>query len=378
MTECPLFQVLLVEDSPVAAKLAQFWLADALPTPFELHKAVRLDECLRILRSAAIDLIVLDLNLPDSSGLDTFRCVHDRAQGKAIVVLSGDADLESAVEAVRLGAQDYVVKSMDGSNPLSRPVRFALERVRRQQAEAAVRANEQQLVIARSIQQHLFPRTAPESPGLEVAGRCEPADMIGGDYYDYLRFANGALGLVVADVSGHGLPAALLMCETRAVLRSVARTYDELGFVFDLAHEIMTHDLRDLFVAVFAASIDPSTRRLHFVSAGHRASLLRADGRVELLSSGHPPLGVHEGSFGPSRQVDLDSGDVLAMFTDGLVERFNSVGEQFGTSRLLQLVRAMRSQPATSIVNGVFDATKEFAAGLRQPDDNTLIIVKVA
>ena len=136
------FRIMLVEDSPTAAELANFWLQDGLGTDFVLHRATHLASALELLRQRVVDLTILDLNLSDSQGLATFRAIHSQDRQVPIVVLSGDVDENLAIEAVRLGAQDYVVKNNGDKNPLARPVRFAWERVQRYRAEAALRENQ--------------------------------------------------------------------------------------------------------------------------------------------------------------------------------------------------------------------------------------------
>jgi len=165
------FRILLVEDSPTSAALTIHWLKAGLGTPFVLHTVSHLNAALEMLQKGGTDLTILDLNLADSVGLDTFRAIHTQFRDVPIVVLSGDCDEELAIEAVRLGAQDYVVKTNGEGNPLARPVRFAWERVQRHRAEMALQANERQLQLARSIQQHLLPDAPPGLAGFDIACR---------------------------------------------------------------------------------------------------------------------------------------------------------------------------------------------------------------
>ncbi len=371
------FQILLVEDSPTSAELANYWLEDGLKKPFVLHKATRLATALEILRQGIIDLTILDLNLPDSLGIKTFLAVHAESSHIPIVVLSSDADEELAVEAVRQGAQDYVVKNNGVANPLARPVRFAWERVQRHRAEAALRENERQLYVARSVQQYLLPDHPPTLVGFDIAGRCEPADLIGGDYYDFIPMRDGTWGLVIADVSGHGMAAALMSVEVRAVLRSLVRQGLSLSDILGIGNELITPDLDCRFVTAFFSVLQPETRTVRYGSAGHPALVLRADGTLQMLNSLTAPLGVHDGETVVSDEIILCEGDLLVLYTDGLLERFSPRDELFGLTRIVSVLREHRHRPAAEIMAGVFQAVRDYAEGRDPSDDETLVVVKV-
>lgn len=377
MVEQKQFQILLVEDSATSAALATYWLEDGLKTPFYLHKATRLGSALEILDRGHIDLTILDLNLPDSFGLETFRSVYACASHVPIVVLSSDADEELAVEAVGLGAQDYVVKDNGAKNPLARPVRFAWERVRRHRAESALQENERQLYVARSVQQYLLPDAPPDVPGYDIACGCEPAELIGGDYFDFIRMENGAWALVIADVSGHGMAAALMSVEVRAVLRSLVRQNLSLNNIMEISNELITPDLNQRFVTAFFGVLHPTARTLRYGSAAHPSLLMHADGQTERLDALTPPLGIYAGETEISPEISLAEGDLLVLYTDGLMERFNPLDELFGLGRLVDCLREHRQRTATEIFERVLQAVRDFSGGIAQADDETLVIVKV-
>jgi sigma-B regulation protein RsbU (phosphoserine phosphatase) len=371
------FRIMLVEDSPTAAELANYWLVDGLRSEFVLHRATDLSSALELLRQRIVDLTILDLNLSDSQGLATFRAIHAQDRRVPIVVLSGDADETLAIEAVRLGAQDYVVKNNGVENPLARPVRFAWERVQRYRAEAALRENNQQLQIARSVQQYLFPDGPPTLPGYDIAYRCEPTDMIGGDYYDFVPLPDGSVGLAIADVSGHGTAAALLMVEVRATLRALMGQGLNLGEIMRVTNDLLTPDLDHNFVTAFFAILQPKARILRYGSAAHPALLIRADGTVHRLEAQTPPLGVHVGVSEISDEIKLSNGDLLVLYTDGLVERLNPENELFGLNRMVEVLKCHCHQSAEEIVECVLLAVRAFSGGVPQADDETLVIVKV-
>lgn len=373
----PLFRILLVEDSQTSAELANYWLEEGLHHQFIVHRATRLNSALEFLQRKVVDLTILDLNLPDSLGLDTFRALHAQDTSVPIVVLSCDADEQLALEAVRLGAQDYVVKDGRIKNPLARPVRFAWERVQRHRAEAALRENQQQLQLARTVQQYLLPNGPPILPGFDIACRCEPADMIGGDYYDFIPLPDGFMGLAIADVSGHGTAAALLMVEIRATLRALARQKLTLREIMQATNDLMTPDLDYYFVTAFFAVLRPATRTLHYGSAAHPALLMTADGLARQLDAKTPPLGVHVGESIISDEITLSDGDLLVLYTDGLVERLNNCKMLFGVNRLVETLRANRHRTADEIIESILQAVSAFSGDIAQADDETLVILKV-
>ena len=280
------FRIMLVEDSATSAELTRSWLEGGLGTEFILHRATRLSAALELLQQKSVDLTILDLNLPDSLGLDTFRSIYGQDRNVPIVILSSEMDEELALDAVRLGAQDYVVKDNGIRNPLARPVLFAWERVQRYRAEAALRENNQQLQVARSVQQYLLPNGPPMLPGFDIACCCEPADLIGGDYYDFIPLPDGSLGLAIADVSGHGTAAALLMVEVRATLRALVGQGLGLSEIMRVTNLLLTPDLDFNFVTAFFGVLQPQDRILRYGSAAHPAILMHADGTLVIVKVG--------------------------------------------------------------------------------------------
>ena len=240
-------RILLIEDSNTDALLIQIALEKG-GRGLQVRREDRLESGLAHLDRGDIDVILLDLNLPDSSGLDTFRSVHRQAMHLPIVILSGQEDVQLAVDAVSLGAQDYLPKGEANRSSLMRSIRYAIERSRRQRAE-------QELTAAGEIQRRLFPQSPPQVPGFDIHGRCEPANLAGGDYFDYFPMGHDGLGVVVADVSGHGIGPALIMSETRAVLRTLATTYEDVGDILTRANQVLAEDLHhNVFVALLLMS----------------------------------------------------------------------------------------------------------------------------
>lgn len=372
-------RVLLVEDDSDDALLLREAAADARLARIAWTEADLLEEALQKLRGQSFDVALVDLSLPDSRGLETFLRLRGAAPGMPVVILTGLDDERVGLEAVQRGAQDYLVKgNLDGS-VVTRSIRFAIERVRREKAERDLCAREAEVAAAREIQQRLFPATPPTVAGFDLAGASFPADETGGDYYDFIQMPGGQLALVVGDVSGHGLAAALLMSETRAYLRALTLWRTDVDDILSLVNRALSSDTGDdAFVTLVLARLDVTTRTLVYASAGHPPGyLLDSQGNIkrELGSTGIP-LGIDEASTFGASDVALQAGDLVLLLTDGVLEAAAPDKTLFGVQRALEVVRQNRARPSRQIIEALYVAIREFAPMTRN-DDVTAVVVKV-
>jgi sigma-B regulation protein RsbU (phosphoserine phosphatase) len=374
-------RVLLVEASSRDARVIRDSLAEVHSAAFALEHVSRLDAARARLLSGGIDVILLDLALPDARDLEAFLVLHAAAPTVPVVVLTGLDDEELAVRAVQHGAQDYLVKGQADCPLLVRSLRYAVERTRRYQAERTLRATQEKIHAAHEIQQRLFPAQAPALPGLDLAGASFPAEATGGDYYDYLPMPAGRVGLVVGDVSGHGFGPALLMASTRAYLRALAQAGHEVDEVLRLANRLVGDEIgADHFVTLLLVRLDPVTRTLYHAGAGHPTGyVLDAAGVVKArLESEGPPLGVLPGAaFATRGPLQLAAGDLVLLLTDGLADARGPDGQPFGTERVLRLARHYRRDPARVLVRNLYHAVTSFTHNLPQDDDLTAVVLKV-
>ncbi len=241
-----------------------------------------------------------------------------------------------------------------------------------------------EVAIAREVQQRLFPHRLPAVPGIDYAGACRPAFEIGGDYYDFFELADGRFAFAVGDVSGKGIPAALLMASLRASLRGQAltATVDLASLMANVNRLIYDSSPRSHFATVFFACYDPGTRRLSYVNAGHIAPLL-----LRCNGSGHNLLRLSEHGLGAGltrearyaeTRIPLHPGDLLVAFTDGVTESMNAGGADWGEDHLLQTLPAVASLSAKDVLGAVLSAAEAHAAGAPQHDDMTLVVMRVA
>jgi len=239
---------------------------------------------------------------------------------------------------------------------------------------------ERDLNIARTIQQGLLPKEQPRVPGFDVAGWNRPADLTGGDYYDFMSLDDGGLAITIADVTGHGIGPALVVSETRALYRAVVRQAHDLAAAADQVQALLAQDLPEgRFVTAFFGVLDPARSAVRYVSAGQGPILAysAATGEFAELPTQGLPLGiVPELPYEPTVEQPLAPGDMLVLLTDGFFEWSNPAGEQFGTQRVHDVVHAHRAAPAEQLIALLYDAVIEFAAGSPQADDLTAVIVK--
>jgi serine phosphatase RsbU (regulator of sigma subunit) len=242
----------------------------------------------------------------------------------------------------------------------------------------AKEALEREVEIAREVQRELLPRAAPVVAGLELAGVCLPAVGVGGDYYDYLPLANDRIGLVIADVSGKGIPAALLMAGLQATVRSLAlpgvAPSEVCRRLNDLLHET-TSAAR--YATLFVGFYDPCDRTLTYTNAGHFPPLHLGGPGPGRLSQGGLPIGLMPGSLYGEGRRELGVGDLVVLFTDGAVEQPNGDGEEFGEGRLVEILLREREAPLAEILATVTDEIRAWSGGGTPHDDITLVLARV-
>ena len=254
-----------------------------------------------------------------------------------------------------------------------------IEEQRRATAEKleAERRAAQELEIAKQVQAHLFPQSFPSLPTLEFAGTCRQARHVGGDYYDFLRLGEDRLGLVIGDISGKGIAAALLMANLQANLRSQCAMAADLRRLLCSVNQLFCENTADAsFATLFFAEFDNATRRIRYVNCGHLPPLLlRSDDSVLRLKATATVMGAFKQWDCDLEECQLCPGDTLALYTDGITESFNSHDEEFGEHRLLEVLRRNRSLASESLLNVVVDEVHHFSPH-EQHDDITLIIAR--
>ncbi len=372
-------KILLVEDDPDDVWIMRNLLGDRWDGPFDLVHVEMLAPALDLCAQGGIDVLLLDLTLPDSHGLETFLQAYAKAGNIPIVVLTGFDDEQTAVKAVQAGAQDYLVKGQVDDNLLLRSIRYAIERSRRDCVERALQATSEEFRLAQKIQKRLFPAKAPLLDGFDIAGAVYPAAETAGDYFDYIPMQHNALGIVVGDVSSHGMGPALVMAETRACLHALAQAFGDVGEILTRANRVLARDVDEFhFVTLAMARLDPVRRTMIYASAGQRSYLIERLGGVRVLDSTSPPLGIEKDLIVPSApQLTLERGQLVVLFTDGVVETESAAQARFGCQRALKLIQNERHKPAQDIVESLHQTLADFRGSRPQVDDVTIVVIKV-
>jgi sigma-B regulation protein RsbU (phosphoserine phosphatase) len=278
----------------------------------------------------------------------------------------GNVDL--AVEAMRRGACDFIQKPWDNDRVVA-SIRKQADSDRRRRSE---------LEIAANVQQQLFPHNLRRLETVDYAGQCVAAREVGGDYYDFLEVAEHTLGFVLADVSGKGVPAALLMANLQACFRSqppgaLLRPAEALVTV---NRHFFASTAAERFATLFFGIYDDRTHRLRYVNCGHCAALLLRDsGEMEHLYPTATMLGAFAQWSCVEAETELRSGDCLTIYSDGVTEAGTESGEEFGEQRLETALRSRKWPTAAALVQSVVDAVSEFSRGSRD-DDVTVVALR--
>jgi sigma-B regulation protein RsbU (phosphoserine phosphatase) len=295
----------------------------------------------------------VDRTLEEGLGVREFACIE-----------VGDEDYILAFNVDPVASRDDIVFSLQ-------ILRHAInQKVRHERMEEVFRE-------ARKIQASILPRRVPSYPPFEMAGRSDPMDKVGGDFFDLIVLTDKIMGVAIADVSGHGLPAALQVRDVHMGLRmGMARDFKIVRTVERLNQIIHKSTLTSRFVAMFYGELELNGTFI-YVNAGHVAPFhLQADGTHRFLEEGGPVLGPLPDSTYERGFVKMQPGDMLVLFTDGIVEaRRAGGGDELGTQRLLDVARSLQGRRATEVVEGIFRHVEEWAGGTAPEDDRTLLVI---
>ncbi|MEX2264307.1 MAG: SpoIIE family protein phosphatase [Bryobacteraceae bacterium] len=236
-----------------------------------------------------------------------------------------------------------------------------------------------ELEIAREVQQRLFPQSFPEVQGLEYSGTCRPAQGVGGDYFDFLDLPQGRFGVAIGDVSGKGIPAALLMASLQASLRgqTIRRVHNLADLIGSVNRLIFDASPPNRYATFFYAQYSPATRLLQYVNAGHNAPILLRCEEAIRLDIGGPVVGLFRQAAYQEGRVELQPNDLLILFTDGISEAMNPAEEEWGEEELEKSARQYCTRPVNEIMKCLISGADGFAGGAPQHDDMTIVVLKV-
>ena len=359
-------RILVADDQPGVLEAAKLLLKS------DGHTAKTADSPRAVLDLAAgepFDLILMDLNYARDTtsgqeGLDLLAGLRSSGIETPVVVMTAWGTVDIAVEAMRRGACDFVQKPWDNTRLLE-TIHKQVERARSSRSDAD---------IARTVQGKLLPRSGPAVPGLDYAARCVPARGIGGDYFDWFDLGGGQIGFVLADVSGKGMAAALLMAHLHAAFRTrLSIGYsDAPALVAGVNRQFWESSPPEHYATLFFARYDPNGCRLHYVNAGHLAGLvIRESGEVERLEATSMPVGVFESWSSDERTFALRPSDTVVLYSDGISEAGMYDGDEFGEERI---VKSATGRTAAMIVDNL--CARVSAYSTEQHDDCTVLALR--
>lgn len=305
--------------------------------------------------------------------------LREETRSQLTAPIMSDDEIIGALSLENDEPDSFTEKDLEWLTVLAMQVAIAIDKARLQKELLEKRRLDEELRIAHEVQLSLLPTAQPQRPGLDIAGINIPSRDIGGDYYDFIPIVQGHLGIVVADVSGKGIPASLIMASFRAFLRAEIRNNYSIQTIFakvnNLLHEILKPNQ---FVTAFYGVLDLEQRRFTYSNAGHNpALLLRRDCKWQQLNVGGTVLGIFENSSYDEQFVDLSPGDLFLLYTDGLVEAENKAGQMFGRKRLERCVRAHADLPAAELCDVIYSEMRRFTRESRLDDDTTIVVAKV-
>jgi sigma-B regulation protein RsbU (phosphoserine phosphatase) len=240
---------------------------------------------------------------------------------------------------------------------------------------------ESELELSQVVQRALLPQRIPDIRGVELAAFSRPSEIIGGDYFDFFQFRDGTHGLVIADVSGHGVSAGMLMSSLQTAIRTMAPEADTPAEILERINRFYIHNIHfTTFVTVFMACFDPATLTLTYVNAGHNPPAVRRNGSstITWLKPTAPAIGLAEDFHARTETIGFSRGDSLLLYTDGVTEVLNISNEQFGQERLAELVQQHADRPVPDLLQAVRRALSAFGGNQPLMDDVTMVALKIS
>jgi len=279
----------------------------------------------------------------------------------------------------KINKNPYYPEELEFLSTLSNQAMISLENARLFEEALEKERMEEELNIARDIQRRLLPGSFPEIKGVEIVGMNIPSRHVGGDYYDCIQFDEGHIALTIADVSGKGVPASLLMSNLQASLHSLMTGDADISATVSRINDLIyAHTDYDRFITFFYAVLDVEQRSLLYVNAGHNPPyLVHEDGQCETLETGGLLLGMMPDREYEKEKIDLRPGDLLLLFTDGVTEAKDVKDREFEEQRLQELLIRNRHRTMAEIIKTVIDALTGFTAGAAQADDITMLGLKL-
>ena len=377
------YRILVVDDEPdLEPLMLQRMRRDIRSGRYKFVFAQNGVEALEKLRQENdIDMVLSDINMPQMDGLTLLEQIPKVDPNIRSVIISAYGDMKNIRRAMNRGAFDFVTKPVDFEDlkvTIDRTLRNMAEWREALQSRDRLVALQNELDVARGMQQSILPTRFPKDPSYAVYGKMQPARNVGGDFFDVMYLNDGRVGLAVADVSDKGVPAALFMMSSRTLLKGAAIGVGLPGEVLREVNDLLIEDNQGgMFVTLLYAVYDPSSRELTYANGGHNSPLVvHPDGTSALfpLTDGIA-LGIAPDLSYKQNTVTLSPGDSVIFYTDGVTEAMNSEEEEFGLDPLSEFFRTNPPENPEETTAAVFDAVNAFAGEMAQSDDITCLVL---
>ena len=375
-------KILLVDDEPKVLAAIQ----RQLRKQFRFETALSGEEALKIIdEKGPFAVVVSDYKMPGMNGIDFLCKVKTVDPDTVRMMLTGSADMSTAIAAVNEGSIFQFHPKPCPAETLGQAIKSGIDKYRETtDSQTEMKKVKMSLEQASQIQQTLAPKSDPDVEGYDIAGKSIWCDETSGDYYDFIQpgdWKQEKVGIVVADVIGHGISAALLMTTVRASLRERIHSPGNGPAIVSHVNNSLVKDIEELnlFVTMFYSEIDLNQKCFRWVHAGHEPAIVydAAKDSIEMLGGDGVPLGIMDNWDYEEAEISLDSGQIILIGTDGIKEAYNAHGEYFGNDRLMTVVRDHAAKPAKELLKEVFDALDRFRYPAERLDDETLVIIKV-
>ena len=382
-------KILSVDDeNDLELLLTQYFRRKIRKGEYEFHFAHNGIEALTMLiQHKNFDIILSDINMPEMDGLTLLSKVNEmRNPALKCIMVSAYGDMGNIRQAMNNGAFDFATKPID-LDDLSVTIEKAVEQIQLvkqfQKEHTQLESIKSDLAVAGEIQQAILPRVFPPFPensnDLDLAALMVPAKDVGGDFYDFFRIDENRIGLVIADVSGKGVPAAIFMAVSRTLIRALGMQGANTSTILSQANDLLCKESVDcMFVTVFYAIYNVHTGVVNYCNAGHNSPyIIKKSGEVEALPvSTNCMIGAIEQVEFKEATMQMEPGDMLVMFTDGVNEAVNTTFEEYGDERFESVLKDLYGNDSKTTIEGVLESVKSFTGAAPQSDDITLLALK--
>jgi sigma-B regulation protein RsbU (phosphoserine phosphatase) len=381
-------KILSVDDEPdMEVLIQQKFRRKIRKGEYEFHFAHNgLEALATLVEHSDIDVILTDINMPEMDGLTLLTKINELKNPiLKTVIVSAYGDMENIRTAMNRGAFDFATKPIDFDD-LETTLNKAINEVQilkeAEKDKKALNAIRHDLNIAKEIQRSILPKDFPAFPGrtdFDIHATMEAAKSVGGDFYDFFLIDDDHLGLVIADVSDKGVPAAIYMAVSRTIIRAAALKGLSPEECLDYSNNLLCREnVKDMFVTAFYGILNTKTGELKYSNAGHNPPyVLHANGNItEIEITGDTVLGILEGFSYKTKITTLASGDILYLYTDGVTEAMNKNHELYAEIRLKETLTPLKDAAPEEIDEKVNESLREFAKGAEQSDDITMLTMK--